>query len=329
MTSALLFIAVLLVIGVILRKSVPLFRWLYIPASVIAGMLGLLVIQLCLSNVVPQADGEVLARWSESQAKILAGWPGWLIAVVFAGMLIDRKPTPAGESVRRVARQGIMVWVIVLGETAVGLLAVWLLIQPLYDVPNSLGMLIETGFAGGHGTAAAMGQVFSHPDIQLDEGRDLGMLMATFGLVLGIVMGILWINIGVRRQWIAPIKKNALQQTGNSWGSIGTARISGDTLDPLLLQVIWLALAFGAGLLMQQLVTQFANGIDSRMAGKAKPMVVEKDLPVETDLPDDDSVNNARQELEKRLKVSSVADFPLFIYTLVWRDGWCNDFYDG
>ena len=300
MTSALLFVAVLLILGVALRQGLPLFRWLYIPASVIAGFLGLAAVQ------AGHAGPGVLKQWAATQSDLLSDWPGWLIAVVFAGMLIDRKPMRAGESVRRVARQGLMVWVIVLGETAVGLLAVWLLIQGAYDVPNSLGMLIETGFAGGHGTAAAMGEVFAHPSVNLDGGKDLGMLMATFGLVFGIVSGILWINIGVRQNWISSGKKKELGTGSSSPESIGQAKISGDTIDPLLLQVIWLALAFGVGILMQFVVMQAAATLDVLVFGNELGHAAGGK----------ESLDAARQELSQRLTISNVVDFPLFIYTL-------------
>ena len=149
---------------------------------------------------------------SLSVSNVLGSWPGWLIAVVFAGMLLERKPATARQSARRVGQEGLMVWIIVLGQTAIGLLAVWLIVQPFYDVPNSMGMLIETGFAGGHGTAAAMGEVFAHPSVQLESGKDLGMLMATCGLVYGIVSGIFWINIGVRRGWVAKYESNSSEK---------------------------------------------------------------------------------------------------------------------
>ena len=257
----------------------------------IAGFTGLLVI--LLAQQVPFSDS-----WSQSLVAILKTWPGWLIAVVFAGMLLDRKPMPPGDGVRRITRQGIMVWVIVLGETAVGLLAVWLLIQPAFDVRNSFGMLIETGFAGGHGTAAAMGEVFAHPSVDVAGGKDLGMLMATFGLVFGIVSGIFWINVGVRLRWI-PDLETGVSTAGKQQAlpAIGTARIDGDTIDPLLLQIIWLTLAFGIGLLMQQLVMRLAGNFDAWWF----------------DLEGSDA---ARKELYKRLTASNVVDFPLFIYTL-------------
>lgn len=296
MTQALIFVAVMLLIGVILRQRIALFRSLYIPASVIAGFVGLLFVQV-FSGFHETAIGS----WTGSTTETLKSWPGWLIAVVFAGMLIDRKASPAKESAKRVGQQGLMVWIIVLGQTAVGLMATFLIVQMFFDVPNSFGMLIETGFAGGHGTAGAMGEVYAHPTIDLPSGRDLGMLMATCGLVYGVVTGIFWINVGVRRGWIS---KSALKNdSGNQseakekdFGPIGIGRIDRETIDPLLFQVVLLAIAFGIGIAMQAIVMGLAGLVDGMFPG--------------------DEVAGAQAQLSKRLSVSNVVDFPTFIYTL-------------
>ena len=296
MTHALIFVALLLLLGVVVRQVYPLFRWLFIPASVIAGMIGLAVVQLSLKLETPN-----VGSWATSTSGILSSWPGWLIAIVFAGMLLESKKTSAKESARRVGQQGLMVWIIVLGQTAIGLLVTWLIIQSLYDVPNSFGMLIETGFAGGHGTAAAMGEVFAHRSVALESGKDLGMLMATCGLVYGIVTGIFWINVGVRRGWVTKSKSDSpgsdyRVKSQINFGSIGTARIDRETIDPLLWQIVLLSIAFGIGVVMQSGVMSLAGIIDGMFESQ--------------------EVDAAQAQLSKRLSVSNVVDFPLFIYTL-------------
>lgn len=293
MTTALIFVATLLLIGIAFRQSLGLFRKLYIPASVIGGLIGLILIQVSLSvaDTIPVHDH------AQSTASTLGNWPKWLIAVVFAGMLLDRQPRSATNTAGRVGRQGLMVWIIVLGETAVGLLATWLLIQPFYDVPNSFGMLIETGFAGGHGTAAAMGEVFAHPSINLASGKDLGMLMATCGLISGIITGIFWINIGARNGWV---NKSASKQTSSRHQTSENENTAAGVIDPMLLQVIWLALAFGIGLTMQAVVMYVAGQIDGPPPVKIPSEIADK----------------ANQQLSQRLSVSNVVDFPIFIYTL-------------
>ena len=327
MTAAILMVTVLLLLGVALRTRFRVFQWLYIPASVIAGLIGLLVVQACyllsdlatsewlasvslfadrpldLNAAVPMTFALSAQAAVSSCVATLQGWPGFLIAVVFAGMLLERKPSPLKDSVSHVGRQGLMVWIIVLGQTAVGLLATWLLIQPTWEVPNSFGMLIETGFAGGHGTAAAMGKVYASDAVGFDSGLDLGILMATGGLIYGVITGILWINIAVRLGWVTKAKPldSRSGSARRDEAAIGYAKVGSETIDPLLLQIIWLTLAVGLGMLMQLGVTAIATAADAWLLAP-------------------DTTEGAQQELSKRLSLSNLLDFPLFIYTLF--GGW-------
>ena len=299
MLPALLLVAALLLVGVVLRHRIGLLRWLFIPASVVAGFVGLFVVQ------IGSTYGNDWLDW-KSISHELSSWPGWLIAVVFAGLLLERKPMSARDSAIRVGQQGLMVWIIVLGQTAIGLIATWLIIQEFYDVPNSFGMLIETGFAGGHGTAASMGEVFAHPSVQLKGGKDLGMLMATAGLVYGVVSGILWINVGVRCGWVSqkPLAdfnpdvaaKEARETSISDLIPIGFCRVDKETIDPFLFQAVLMALAIGIGMAMQMLVMGLAMAIDGMFEVT--------------------NVDAAQAQLSKSLTVASVVDFPLFIYTL-------------
>ena len=190
----------MLKLGGLARQKLEVLRRFHIPASIIAGLIAWFMIRL-FGVLEKLATGQ--SSYAQALFEFLNQWPGWLIALVFAGMLLQpsRSRSSSGR-LSRVGREGLMVWVIVLGQTMVGLTVTWLFIQPFTDIPNSFGMLIETGFAGGHGTAAAMGQVFKHPSIQLDAGRDLGVLVATVGLVYGLATGVVWVNLGVRKGWM-------------------------------------------------------------------------------------------------------------------------------
>ena len=113
-----LFVCGLLLAGVLLRATVRPIRALFIPASVVGGLIGLAVIQsgLRVGPGEPQRrDGDIVIQlaeivwappehedvigaylpggsstqlWSGELSNILDGWPGLLIAVVFASLLI-------------------------------------------------------------------------------------------------------------------------------------------------------------------------------------------------------------------------------------------------
>jgi ESS family glutamate:Na+ symporter len=297
---SLLFVLGFLLVGFILRAGVKPLRVLFVPASVVGGLVALLVVQAGLragpgelqgyiggtSFGLIQADDDgnetffaadrdsgeeiqldqPLPTPSDSQqvtaeiSQIIGGWPGLLIAVVFAGLLMERPGKTFGEGIKRAGRQGIMVYVIGLGEAFFGLLACALLIAPFYDVPPMFGQLIEAGFIGGHGTAAAIGSVFREV-YDFAPGRDIAFLFATVGLVYGVVSGIIFVNIGVRRGWVRrkaatgepmtiPIV-SGLEDRADPKPS-AFAKVRSDVIDPFAFQLCVLGMAFFVGWLLQQ-----------------------------------------------------------------------------
>ncbi|MCC9599828.1 sodium:glutamate symporter [Stieleria sp. JC731] len=309
MIVSVVFVAFLLLLGVVLRQLIKPLRWLFIPGSVIAGFIGLFLVQLVLRTGA--VDGPALA-WIQQQTQILSSWPGPLVAFVFAAMMLQSPDTSGGpidqSTSSRVARQGLMVWIIVLGETFVGLLATAAVIQPMMQVPNSFGMLIEAGFAGGHGTAGAMGVVFASDAVGLAAGLDLGMLMATCGLVYGVISGIVWINLGSRRGWfkkrsdgqnVAEDQKTDPQRAQQRT-AIGYQVMPAEAIDPLLLQAVWIAIAVGLGMAAQFCVQQAADWMDFRFGWGAHA-----------------GAEGAQAELSQRMSASTLLGFPLFIYTML------------
>ena len=281
MQSAALAACGLLLIGAVVRARIGWLQRALIPASVAGGLVGLVVVQLARGLDEPAWSGtetfSQVVHWLAADCPAeLSGWPGWLIAVVFAGLLLDRPARMDRGGWRRVMAEGLMVWVIIAGQVALGLLATWLIIQPLFpEIPDGFGLLIETGWAGGHGTAAAMGGVF-RDTVGWEQGADLGVFMATVGLGWSVVSGIAWTNLAVRRGWTRiSIEKLASAEGGalepvDQRPAIGRGVIRSDVLDPLVFQVLILAMAFlvgvGASWAVKSVGLQLVGGLDGRVA---------------------------------------------------------------
>lgn len=255
---AVLCATVLLLAGFALRAGVPMVRRLHLPSSVIAGVLGLVIVQVVTWRSSPPWLTDVLANFR--------AWPGTLIAVVFAGLLMEKPDAHASRS-RDVLRQGIAAWIVVLGQVLLGVALTWVWIRPAYGVPGAFGQLIEVGMAGGPGTARAMGDVYAR-QMNFPAGVDLGLFVATFGLVWGLFSGIALARLGIRRGWTArrvdddgPRFVSGIEPSSVG-GSLGTMRVRPDVLDPLLLQALLLASAFGAGALLQWIWTSLLAHFD-------------------------------------------------------------------
>ncbi len=275
---SLLFVLGLLLVGFVLRAGLKPLRVLFVPASVVGGLVGLCVMQAGLRTgpgEMVRVDGNLGAdaaaptqMWFAEVSNIIDGWPGLLIAVVFAGLLIERPGKTFREAMVRAGREGIVVWINVFGQAFLGLLACVLLIAPFYpEIPRAFGQLLEAGWAGGHGTAAAMGEVYDNRDFPV--GRDLAFLFATSGLIYGVISGIFFVNLGVRRGWLRGGRTSApsditipivsgLENRTNSPPS-AFAKVRNEVIDPFAFQLCILAAAFATGYGMQQLFLWLAQ----------------------------------------------------------------------
>lgn len=230
-------LCLLLVFGKILRSLIPLFQKFYLPASVIGGMLGLLLINTAGPHLSP--------NW-------FAGWnalPGFLINVVFASLFLGA-PTPKLRGIWNItAPQLCFGQIIAWGQYAVGLGVTGLVLLPLFGVPIQFGNLLEIGFEGGHGTVAGLTETFEHLD--WETGKDLGFAMATAGMILGIVIGMWLINWAARRGHITNIRsfedQSKLEQRGiyppEEQPPAGKQTVFSDSVDSLALHIALIGIA--------------------------------------------------------------------------------------
>jgi ESS family glutamate:Na+ symporter len=257
--AAALFACVLLMVGAMLRANVRALAMLSIPSSVAGGLIGLALLQggRAWPRTVPVA---------EALGAELRQWPAWLIAVVFAGLLLERPRRRIGDAARGALLAGVYAWIVIVGEIALGLFATWLVILPAFDVPPAFGQLLEAGFAGGHGTAAALGAVFEQ-NLGFPEGRDLGFFVGTVGLLYGIASGIALVNVGVRRSWPrrppedGPRRARGRGEPAPDRGTVLARRMPSlrnelrlPALAALCAQAILVATALAAGVGLQRLV---------------------------------------------------------------------------
>jgi ESS family glutamate:Na+ symporter len=173
----------LMLVGQLIRAKVKLFQKLLMPASLIGGFIGLFLGPSGI-NVLPFSSQ-------------LSAYSGVLIAVIFACMPIGDKSF-SKEDIKGVGgffyqNTGIAIFQYAIGMT----LALGLLNKIWPNLHDGFGLALATGFYGGHGTAAAVGEVFA--GYGYTEFLDLGNVSATVGLVGGIVLGMALINWGTRK----------------------------------------------------------------------------------------------------------------------------------
>ena len=183
----------LLVLGKIIRTRVPLLQNLFIPSALIAGFMGIILGPFCL-NWVPLS----------SQA---SSYAGILIAVLFATLYLGRRSQGSfKEMFRQVGDTFMLNGAAEILQYGIALILGGILIATVFQgVTEWFPILMPGGFVGGHGTAAAIGSVFEEGGWA--EATTVGQTFATFGLLGGIISGIVAINYCANKGWTTEIRK--------------------------------------------------------------------------------------------------------------------------
>lgn len=197
---AVIIIGLLLIAGKSIRDRVEVFRRLFIPSSVVAGCLGLLLGPGVLGklSLLVLGDGNPLAGgiFPPGVLKVWQEIPGLLISVVFAGLFLGRRIPGIRDIWYKAGPQVAFGQAVAWGQYLVGTLCVLVLLGPVFGTNPAAAALIEIAYEGGHGTAAGLSstfEVFGFP-----EGADLAMALATIGLVSGVAVGTILINWAAR-----------------------------------------------------------------------------------------------------------------------------------
>ena len=197
------YLAAFLLLGQLLRAKFRILQNLFLPASIIGGVIALTLGPYTL-RLIPQ---NVAQTWS-----VL---PETLISIVFACIFLGAK-LPKLKNIWNQAGAGVtFAYVFASAQWIIGLSLAAILITPIWKLHPGVGSIIEIGWFGGSGTAAGMAPVYKdlgHPKI-----ADLAVASATIGLVYSIIMGIVLINYAVRKGYTTALK------TASSFRNVGSS----------------------------------------------------------------------------------------------------------
>ncbi|WP_447527463.1 sodium/glutamate symporter [Vreelandella sp. TE19] len=194
---ALVLIGLALLLSNAIRLLLPWLRRLFLPSSVIAGLLLLLLGPDVIGRFMPTLFEESPGLFPGYVQESWSSLPGLLINVVFAALFIG-KTIPGLRTIwMRAGPQVVVGQTMAWGQYVVGLTLALLVLAPVFGMNPMAGALIEIGFEGGHGTAAGMADTFA--DLGFAEGADLALGLATVGIVSGVLIGTVMINIAARR----------------------------------------------------------------------------------------------------------------------------------
>lgn len=247
MTAVIIFamLSVLLVAGKILRVQIPLLQKLYLPSSIVGGLLGLLLIS-CFREHVPDELTDEMRRM-----------PGFLINVIFATLFLGGGVPKIKNLAVSVLPQLTLAQIVVWGQYVVGVGLAGFLLVPAFKVSPAFGNLLELGFEGGHGTVGGMAEAFKAHG--WEDGIALGYTVATVGMICGIALGMCLVNWAYARGYIKTVrpfgKRSLSERRGihprDARPSAGRQTVLPDSVDSLAwhIAIVGLAVLIGFGIL--------------------------------------------------------------------------------
>lgn len=239
-------ISALLLVGKFIRVKVKLIQKLFIPPSLLAGVLGL-------------ALGPNGLGWLPLSGS-MGTYAAVLIALVFGALPLSSPKFTIKEVAGRVGPMWVYAQLGMLLQWALaGLFGLFVMKLIWPELNDAFGVMLSTGFYGGHGTAAAIGEAFN--GLGWDEAASLGMTTATVGVICAIIGGLICIKWAAKNKQTAFISDFAdlpdelrsglvLQEKRDTMGSATTSSISIEPLTfhlALVLLVAFLGYSMSVG----------------------------------------------------------------------------------
>ena len=263
--NELMFLFLFLLAGVVLRSVVKPLRKLYLPSGLIGGALALIL--------GPQVLGII---------KIPENWSGMaspMINIVLTTTLfgisisISKMKSFAGAISSNLLSY--------FSQLAVGILAALGLQRIWTGLPREWGVMTVFTYWGGHGAATSSGTLFE--ELGVEGMLSIGLILATLGLIVAMVVGMVWVNIGVRRGWARALcnAKNKGNDRKSDYipkeKALGHATVASDSINGLAMQMCFVFLSMWIGSVLFGLIAKVipaASNIPSLLYGIVGAIII-------------------------------------------------------
>ncbi|MCA9507369.1 MAG: hypothetical protein KC505_02980 [Myxococcales bacterium] len=226
-------ISTLILFSHLLRSKIKFLQNTYIPSAIIAGLLALVGGPQFL-DILPfsEIDGQ----------QNIASYPSFLVVLLFATLFLGKrkKKISVKKTIEHAGDTFFFNLASILGQYGFTLLFGALFLYPIFSyLPKGFVLLLPAGFVGGHGTAAAIGSVFE--SYGFEGALSIGYASATVGILVGVLGGMILINIGTRLGWTRLVQSVQEMPISMKTGfvpeeeqpSMGNETVSPIALDPL------------------------------------------------------------------------------------------------
>ena len=175
-------ISLLLLLGKLMRVKIKFIQRLFIPPSLLAGFIGL---------ALGPFGFDILPLSNQTGT-----YAGILIAFIFGALPLTSQKVKGNTS--EIGRMWVYSQAGMLLQWAFGGLLGLLILNQIWPLSPGFGITMPSGFCGGHGTAAAIGQAFGQ--LGFDEILTLAMTAATFGIVGSVILGLIFVKWATQKK---------------------------------------------------------------------------------------------------------------------------------
>ncbi len=188
--------AVMLLLGMLLRSSIKIFQSFLLPSCFIGGTIGLLLLSLGIINI----STDLLETFA---------YHLFIISFISLGLTTDfnhNKFNKVISPVKGALWIGLASGVIMAMQGIIGAICVFLFNASGYNLNPVFGFLSPLGFTQGPGQALSVGKVWE--EFGFEHAATLGLSFAVFGFAFAFFVGVPLVNWGIRKGYSSQTSKS-------------------------------------------------------------------------------------------------------------------------
>ena len=247
-----------LMLGNILRRTVPLFRKCLIPSALLGGAL------LLIANVISKQFDFVLV-----DNRLMQVITYHCLAIGFAAMTLKTEKSTHKTNKAQVVEFGALQGGCYMLQAFVGLgitLVLFLLTRHGKQVISYVcGLILPLAYGQGPGNALSWDINFTNiPMAQFDGNGSFGLSLASIGFVVASVFGVLYINIYKKRGGLSVRNARSTDEIVDQTNPAGDEIPDNESVDKFTLQAGFVALAYALSfgfMCLLGILSDFTNSI--------------------------------------------------------------------
>ncbi|GGJ73133.1 sodium:glutamate symporter [Virgibacillus kapii] len=256
--------SIMLCLGIIIRTKVTFIRKMLVPASVVAGLLGLILMN---TGLITSTDSEMYVSMVN-----------FLFTITFISIALTSSPKSktSGSIGKSIAKGSLGLgfhWNLLYALTpAVGALVI-LGIGGFFGMDTVYGLLIPFAFAQGPGQAATFGTIMEQ-QYGIVDAATVGITFAAIGFLFCFLVGVPLAKLGIKRGLAKNLAKSGIDgyvERGyyvkeEKRESLGNETMYSGNMDTMIFHFAIIGLCFMLALGMAQVVS-FIPGVGATFSG--------------------------------------------------------------